>query len=1080
MRKFFFAFAIVTVISVLLPACDSSFIRNGSSPSPNEGDEDEQRKRELYFELMHRAAPGTDWKSIEYNNLVQADIARNAYLASRNTNTTSESFANGALLGDWEEKGSDNIAGRVNGVAYDSVANNLYLISHGGTLWKKNLAAGNWEQLNKTYRFKPDIINIFKKANGTNRLLLATNGILHYSDDDGTTITPSLGITYPVAWGGNNITNVITTSDPAHIVYCLVFAWDPVPWQPRYWLYRSTDQGLSFTKIYTFSHGDDGKLSMNKPHNANDIYILDSKTNTGAITIYKADATITQLNTFTSSETNKRCNLKGTKLGLLPVLYAMFENNRLYVSNDLGASWTLKGTLTENSWDRLAVSMNDENKVFFGGVNTYRSINAGTNWILVNSWGEYYANPATKLHADIMEIMPFRRQDGTTFMVVNTDGGCYTSNDDLVTVSNISLNSLRTGQFYDILTDPDQPNNLFAGSQDQGFQRNTIAQTAGALNFTQVISGDYGSLVLTGSPKHLWMQYPGGVIYYYNNPLGGPNLTWNLPGSQFPWMVQVKPTSMSSVNNEVLIGGGNINGGTGSYLVKLTASTTTPFTITPSQYSYNFMANSNNGNAAITAIEASSMDQNKIYVATGDGTFFYSTDAGNTWTKTSSFSGPGSWYLYGSSIYSSKLTPGLIWYAGSGYSNPAVYKSVNGGQTFTPMNNNLPATLVYEIVANPSETMLFAATEAGPFVYVVAINQWYPMMGLTNPYQTYTCVEYIAASNTVRFGTYGRGIWDFKISNTTPPGPTIATSGSLILCDGANVLLTSSAATGNQWYRNGVAIPSATNTTYQATQSGSYTVTFTVNNITSNPSLPTLVVVNPVPSTPSLTASGPTTFCSNDSVTITSSLSSGIKWYRDGVLITSATNSTFVAKQSGNYTATLTASGCTSNSSNAINVIVNPVPAQPTITSVSYLLRSSSAVGNQWFLAGTSIPGATNQDYGPTSSGLYSVQVTVNGCTSPMSTAFNHIYTAVNSPVLEKNIIISPNPVVQTLFIRYKNNSHPMQLKLLDVTGKLLAGNLRFTDKLEIDLGRYPKGVYVVLITDTKTNEHLQKKIVKE
>ena len=36
-------------------------------------------------------------------------------------------------------------------------------------------------------------------------------------------------------------------------------------------------------------------------------------------------------------------------------------------------------------------------------------------------------------------------------------------------------------------------------------------------------------------------------------------------------------------------------------------------------------------------------------------------------------------------------------------------------------------------------------------------------MGLEGPDQTYWTVEYVSEINSARFGTYGRGIWDFIV-----------------------------------------------------------------------------------------------------------------------------------------------------------------------------------------------------------------------------------------------------------------------------------------------------------------------------
>jgi len=60
--------------------------------------------------------------------------------------------------------------------------------------------------------------------------------------------------------------------------------------------------------------------------------------------------------------------------------------------------------------------------------------------------------------------------------------------------------------------------------------------------------------------------------------------------------------------------------------------------------------------------------------------------------------------------------------------------------------------------------------------------------------------------------------------NSVPAQPTISQSGNT---------LTSSSATGNQWFRNGVLIPGATNQSYVVTSDGYYTVQVTTNGCVS-------------------------------------------------------------------------------------------------------------------------------------------------------------------------------------------------------------------------------------------------------
>ena len=227
-----------------------------------------------------------------------------------------------------------------------------------------------------------------------------------------------------------------------------------------------------------------------------------------------------------------------------------------------------------------------------------------------------------------------------------------------------------------------------------------------------------------------------------------------------------------------------------------------------------------------------------------------------------------------------------------------------------------------------------------------------------------------------------------------PSTPTITPGGPTTFCAGGSVTLTSSSATGNQWFLNGNAIGGATNNTYVATASGNYTVTVTASGCSSAASAPTSVTVNPTPATPTITPGGPTTFCTGGSVTLTSSSASGNQWFLDGNSIGGATNNTYVATASGNYTVVVTASGCSSAASAPTSVTVNPTPATPTITpggpttfctGGSVTLTSSSASGNQWFLNGNSIGGATNNTYIATASGNYTVVVTASGCSSTAS-----------------------------------------------------------------------------------------------
>ena len=986
MKKRILMIGLITTLMLLTGTViiDYSYIisRDHNMPVPGEGDEENEKKQKLWFELIHKAAPGVDWRKIEMQN--QINNLSIASIRSSDHRSMQESFAAGLLLGDWIERGSENQAGRNIEAEYDAINNDYYVISNNATLFKKNLASGDWVQLNRL-KLGRHILKVVKKPDGSNRLFVSWNSRLVLSDNNGANFGNIPGFTA-------NPLSIISLNDAFQTIYCL--AADGI--------YISTNLGGSFTKIFTVFPGDGTKVSLNKTHNSDEVYFLDTRF-TGGINLYTiVNNTVTLTSTGTGTEVNVNCILRSVNIAGSTTWYVLLNGNKVYRSTNAGINWILRNTVAGSY--TFEISMNDPEKLFIGGLEAWRSFNGGLNWTLVNGWGEYYTNVVGKLHADIMRISAYRKMDGTTFLLINNDGGTAISSDDLVTTTNISLNTLHNSEYYDVITDSENPANIFAGSQDQGLQRNlnSIVQQ-GPLNFDQIISGDYTQMAISGdATRHLWVQYPGARITYYHNSTGSPTSSWTMPGSALPNYGWTMPISniFNRKADQVLIGGGDLSGGGGSYIMKLTPTGGPPQIIMPTQYNYNFRAASNNGTAGVTAIEAVRNDSNRIYVATEDGTFFFTNNAGQNWTK-ASFSGPTPGFLYGTSIYSSRLTSNLLWYAGTGYSNPPVFKSSDGGLTFTAVNNGLPPTVIYDLVANPWETMLFAATDAGPWVYVVANNQWYSMIGADNPVHTYTSVHFVEDLNIVRFGTYSRGIWDFKINNAPPPKPRITFQGTGSACDNDSILLTSSAASGNQWFRDGAVITGATNNTYKAFQSGVYTTLTTVNNLTSLPSEP-------------------------------------------------------------------------------VTIIIKPRPPKPTITNIGGDLTSSAINGNQWFRNAILIAGANQQVYRPSSSGLYSVQVTENGCQSIMSDILDFTITGINDPnALENKISAFPNPMINELVIK-NNKPYPVTIQLFNMGGQNVFEANKIMGNYIINVKKLSMGAYTLIISDEKTKKKMRKMFMKK
>jgi gliding motility-associated-like protein len=219
------------------------------------------------------------------------------------------------------------------------------------------------------------------------------------------------------------------------------------------------------------------------------------------------------------------------------------------------------------------------------------------------------------------------------------------------------------------------------------------------------------------------------------------------------------------------------------------------------------------------------------------------------------------------------------------------------------------------------------------------------------------------------------------IVNDIPVTPTITSDGPTTFCDGGSVILTSGAGTSYLW-SNGASTQSINITT-----SGSYTVKVAnASGCQSAASVATVVTVNALPGTPTISADGPTTFCDGGSVTLTSSAGTSYLWSNG------ASTPDINVTTAGNYAVQVTnASGCQSLLSTATVVTVNALPATPTITdngSTTFCdggsVTLSSSAGSTYLWSN----GATTASINITSSGSYAVQVTnAGGCQSVLSTA---------------------------------------------------------------------------------------------
>ena len=343
----------------------------------------------------------------------------------------------------------------------------------------------------------------------------------------------------------------------------------------------------------------------------------------------------------------------------------------------------------------------------------------------------------------------------------------------------------------------------------------------------------------------------------------------------------------------------------------------------------------------------------------------------------------------------------------------------------------------------------------------------------------------IASYDVVVSGTCGTTT-STAVNLTLTTGVTITTQpAAKVVCAGTPAsfsVAASGAGISYQWRKGSVNITGATSATYSiatpvAGDAGNYDVVIsgTCGSVTSSAAI---LTVNAIPATPTITAGGPITFCTGGSVTLSSSAATGNQWYKDGLVITSATSQTYSATQSGNYTVRTTQSACASPVSAAATVTVNALPAAPIITATGNILSSSAASGNQWYLNGVAITGATGQTHRVQASGLYTVHVTQGSC-SAMSVDYNFVATRVEEPSgWNGEVTLYPNPVHKTLFVK-NATGHKLQVQIYDGLGKKVHESQLLTTQGSIDMQGFRNGVYQVLITDVVTQKTVSQSIIK-
>lgn len=623
-------------------------------------------------------------------------------------------------------------------------------------------------------------------------------------------------------------------------------------------------------------------------------------------------------------------------------------------------------------WYDLTVACSPLNRdeVVTGGVNHWRSTDGGVNWTCIGCWNSTGLNPSY-VHADVHEVE--YTPAGTLYSA--NDGGIYKFNGstwaDLSSPRNIA-------QQYRIGLSGTTADYWITGHQDNGSNIHTPS------TYSASYCGDgMDCFIDRTNNMNVFSSTPnGGYRKSTNGGISWTNCTTGLTGGTY-WVSAWKQDPIAA----------NVVYGSRLQLWRSTNQAT----------SWTQCGNIP-GNASQGVIEFAIAPSNNdvIYAIHGNTGVYKTTNASAatpTWAATAALPGVQATY-----IAIKSTDPNTAWVTFSGYtSGTKVYKTINGGTSWTNVSTNLPNLPANTIVYEPgSNDRIYVGMDVGVYYLDNSTTNW-TLYNTGLPNTPIADLEISAANPTKLYAaTYGRGVYKVDVVTAAPPVSSFSVA-STGLCSGTNISFTDlsvNAPTSWSWSVTPAAGVTVTTPTLQSptmnfTSGGTYTVSMQATNIIGPGSVATQTVV--IVGTPTVSIPVQSkTVCAGSAVSFTASGATTYSWTGGGG---TGTVATYTPASLTVYTVTGTISGCS-----GVRTATAYVNALPTVTvaGASAICAGGSAIftgsGASTYTWNTG-PTTTSISVSPTITTTYSVVGTgTNGCTNTAT----------------KILTVNPSPTVST------------------------------------------------------------------
>ena len=532
----------------------------------------------------------------------------------------------------------------------------------------------------------------------------------------------------------------------------------------------------------------------------------------------------------------------------------------------------------------LAISAQDPNKIYLGGMELFRSTNGGASFSLYVPW-IYSSAGAKYIHADIHSL-----EWVNSSLYTGTDGGISISQNNEATFKNLS-NGLNVRQFYKIGVGKNHPNVVVGGAQDNGtastFGNNYAwREWLGADGMDAFVSwADPNYQIGTSQNGKLYITTNGGLSQY---GLSSSEGNWVTPIAQHPTNADIFYVGYTKVSKYTF------SGGTGQELGE------------PS------------GSGKCNELAISETNPLIMFASKGP-TLSKSTDGGISWSQLTASLGSINFI----SIH--PQDPDYVAVASSG--SQKVYVSTDGGIIWNSQKLNLP-NLSSLCVAFEKGTKhgLYVGMYSGVYYINDEMSNYIDYQdNLPNVQVNEIEINYI--NNRIYAGTYGRGLWSAPTYETSNQINTAVTSSaSTTFCIGNSITLEAikDSDYAYQWLKNGVDMTGKTSYLLVADESANYSVEITSGAETVDSDI-IEVIVKDKASLPNVSNE---IFCSiGDSITLSADNPIGaVKWYE-------TKGSSVSIFEGDNYTLSLnkTTSFFVEQSSN-LNTLTNGGPIDNTLS----------------------------------------------------------------------------------------------------------------------------------------------------